>query len=154
LLFDSNIWVALTFPTHPFHAASTAVLATCTRDKPACFCRNTQQSFLRLITTATLARGYNLPEIDNQQAIAIHTGYRELPYVDFLSEPSGMRELWLHLASRVTASPKVWMDAYLAAFAISGKLPFVTTDNDFRQYIADGLDLQLLSPEIFQSVFE
>lgn len=94
-----------------------------------------------------MARGYNFPEIDNQQALAIHSGFLELPYVDFRSEPPGMQDLWWHLASRVTSSPKVWMDAYLAAFAISGKLPFVTTDNDFRQYISAGLDLQLLSLE-------
>jgi toxin-antitoxin system PIN domain toxin len=148
LLFDSNIWVALTFPTHPFHAAATAVLATCAEAGPAYFCRSTQQSFLRLITTAALARAYQFPDIDNQQAIEILTGYQELPYVGFLNKPSGMHELWLHLANRTTASPKVWMDAYLAAFAISGKLRFVTTDQDFRQYMSEGLDLQLLNPEI------
>lgn len=148
LLFDSNIWVALAFPAHPFHPAATAVLATCDPLKPACFCRSTQQSFLRLITTSTLARTYGLPDIDNQQAIEIITGYLELPYVDFLNEPSGTHELWLRLANRNTASPKLWMDAYLAAFAISEKRPFVTTDKDFRQFIPEGLDLQLLNPEI------
>ena len=100
------------------------------------------------MTTAALARAYHFPDIGNQQAIEILTGYHELPYVDFLNEPSGTHELWLHLANRKTASPKVWMDAYLAAFAISGKLPFVTTDKDFRQYTSEGLDLQLLNPEI------
>jgi len=148
LLFDSNIWVALTFPPHPFHPAATAVLATCAENVHACFCRSSQQSFLRLITTATLARTYRFPELDNQQAIEILTGYLELPFVDFLNEPPGIHELWLHLANRNTASPKVWMDAYLAAFAISGKLPLVTTDKDFRQYVPEGLDLQLLNPEI------
>jgi toxin-antitoxin system PIN domain toxin len=148
LLFDSNIWVALTFPTHPFHPAATAVLATSGQAEPAYFCRSTQQSFLRLITTAALARAYGFPDIDNQQAIEILTGYHELSYVDFLNEPPDINDLWLHLANRKTASPKVWMDAYLAAFAISGKLQFVTTDQDFRQYMAEGLDLQLLNPEI------
>ena len=148
LLFDSNIWVALTFPTHPFHPAASAALADCNESAPACFCRSTQQSFLRLITTPTLARTCQFPEIGNQQAIEILTGYHELPFVDFRNEPPGIHELWLHLANRKTASPKVWMDAYLAAFAISAKLPFATTDKDFRQYISEGLDLRLLNPEI------
>ena len=139
--------MALTFPTHPFHAAATTVLETCSEAKPASFCRSTQQSFLRLITTAALARNYGFPDIDNQQAVEILTGYHELPYVDFLNEPSGIHDLWLKLSNHNTASPKVWMDAYLAAFAISGKLPLVTTDKDFRQYISEGLDLQLLNPE-------
>ncbi|MES2437942.1 MAG: TA system VapC family ribonuclease toxin [Verrucomicrobiota bacterium] len=140
--------MALTFPTHPFHAAATTVLETCSETQPAGFCRSTQQSFLRLITTAALARNYGFPDIDNQQAAEILTGYHELPYVDFLNESSGTHDLWLKLANRNTASPKVWMDAYLAAFAISGKLPLVTTDKDFRQYIPEGLDLQLLNPEL------
>ncbi len=47
--------------------------------------------------------------------------------------------------NRNTVSPKLWMDAYLAAFAISGKLRFVTNDKAFRQFQAYGLDLHLLT---------
>jgi predicted nucleic acid-binding protein len=36
------------------------------------------------------------------------------------------------------------MDAYLAAFAISGGLSFVTLDRDFKRYEAHGLRLRLL----------
>ena len=43
------------------------------------------------------------------------------------------------------ASPKVWMDAYLAAFAIRAGLPFATLDADFRRFEAAGLDLHLLT---------
>ena len=53
--------------------------------------------------------------------------------------------LWHRLASRDTASPKVWMDAYLAAFAISGALVVLTLDVDFRIYEEQGLDLVVLS---------
>ena len=66
------------------------------------------------------------------------------PNVTFLDEPPGTRNLWLRLANRNTASPKLWMDAYLAAFAISGNLRFVTTDKAFSQFEPHGLDLQLL----------
>lgn len=50
--------------------------------------------------------------------------------------------LWKELALRETASPKLWMDAYLAAFAIAGRFRMVTTDAAFRQF--RGLDLLLL----------
>ena len=38
------------------------------------------------------------------------------------------------------------MDAYLAAFAISGGMHLVTLDKDFRSFESMGLDLLLLSP--------
>ena len=50
------------------------------------------------------------------------------------------------LAGLGTASPKVWMDAYLAAFAIAGRLRLVTLDRDFKSYVSHGLDLSLLNP--------
>ncbi|MCU0751035.1 MAG: hypothetical protein MUF13_15970, partial [Akkermansiaceae bacterium] len=61
------------------------------------------------------------------------------------AEPEGTRELWLELAAIPSASPKVWMDAYLAAFAIRAGLPFATLDADFRKFEAAGLVLLLLS---------
>ncbi len=41
-----------------------------------------------------------------------------------------------------TASPKLWMDAYMAAFARASGYRLVTTDAAFAQF--DGLDLVLL----------
>ena len=61
------------------------------------------------------------------------------------AEPEGTRSLWLELAAIPSASPKVWMDAYLAAFAIRAGLPFATMDTDFRRFETAGLELQLLS---------
>ena len=45
-------------------------------------------------------------------------------------------------AVRETASPKLWMDAYLAAFALAGRYRIVTTDAGFRQF--QGIDLLVL----------
>ena len=50
--------------------------------------------------------------------------------------------LWKDLAARGTASPKLWMDAYLAAFALAGEYRLVTTDAAYRQF--KGLDLLVL----------
>src|SRR5881409_3859902 len=57
-------------------------------------------------------------------------------------EPVGVERLWKELAVRGTASPKLWMDAYLAAFALAGRYSMVTTDAGFRQF--RGLDLLVL----------
>lgn len=67
-----------------------------------------------------------------------------LPQVRVIDEPPGVLALWRTFSILDTASPKVWMDAYLAAFAISGGLRMVTFDGDFRNYLQRGLALELL----------
>lgn len=48
------------------------------------------------------------------------------------------------LVSSDLLAPKVWMDAYLAAFAIAGNLRLVSLDQDSKQFAADGLKLVVL----------
>jgi predicted nucleic acid-binding protein len=45
----------------------------------------------------------------------------------------------------IELSPKVWMDACHAAFAIRHEAEFVTFDQDFRNFEKEGLKLRLLS---------
>jgi predicted nucleic acid-binding protein len=59
-------------------------------------------------------------------------------------EPGGLEPRWKELARRDDASPKLWTDAYLAAFALAAGCRMVTTDADYRQFA--GLDLLLLTP--------
>lgn len=66
------------------------------------------------------------------------------PNVTVREEPSGTAALWHQMATPNTPSPKVWMDAYLAAFAITGGLNFVTLDGDFKNFETHGLQLVLL----------
>ena len=73
----------------------------------------------------------------------------DLPSVTYRDEPLGVFALWHDLAVRASASPKVWMDAYLAAFAvcaelavITAELAVITIDKGFKQY--KGVDLRLL----------
>ena len=63
--------------------------------------------------------------------------------ISFVEEPAGIEVHWERLASRHSVSPKLSMDAYLAAFAIAGGYRFVTTDRGFTQH--QGLDLVLLT---------
>lgn len=69
-----------------------------------------------------------------------------LPQVAWLDEPPGVFAQWRTLAALDSAPPKVWMDAYLAAFAIAGALRMVTLDRDFKNFAPQGLDLELLNP--------
>lgn len=144
MLFDSNVWVALTFSAHPHHALAKKVFAAATSERPAFFCRATQHSFLRLATTPVLLTAYGAEGFTNLDAIRVITALKKLPHIRMLPEPPKLEPLWHRLAGLETASPKVWMDAYLAAFAILRKAEFVTLDRDFRNFEKDGLKLRLL----------
>ena len=143
-LFDTNIWLAAIFPTHPFHVVAQHAILQGTRAKPAVWCRSTQQSFLRLASTPTLYKAYGADRMTNQDALLALDRLQALPQVVLREEPPGVFALWRQLAGVDTASPKVWMDAYLAAFAKAGSLSLVTLDQDFKSFVAQGLDLVLL----------
>ncbi len=145
LLFDTNVWIAAIFTTHPLHQPARSVLHDATAAAPAVFCRSTQQSFLRLVSTPALLRAYGAEGLTNRDALIALGALLALPQVCVREEPPGVLTLWHGMASRDTAAPKVWMDAYLAAFAIAGALHMVTLDHDFRNFEAQGLDLNLLN---------
>ena len=147
-LIDVNIWVATTFERHDHHGLANDFFSLHTSpEHPACLCRATEQAWLRLITTPALHRRYDSSVISNCDAVDLFEKTIALPNVSWIaSEPDGQGTLWHQLASLPTASPKVWMDAYLAAFALAGGTNFVTLDHDFKNFLAYGLDLTLLNP--------
>ncbi len=49
---------------------------------------------------------------------------------------------WKKLAARKSSSPKLWMDAYLSAFAIICGAQIIMTDKAFTQFPA--LDVQVV----------
>jgi toxin-antitoxin system PIN domain toxin len=107
------------------------------------FCRSTQQSFLRLLTNAAVLGAHGIPPLTNADAWGAYEAFLSDDRIVFhAQEPAGLNARWRQLALRDTASPKLWMDAYLAAFALAGSLQIVTTDAAFKQF--SGLDLVLL----------
>ena len=56
------------------------------------------------------------------------------PRVELASEPANVEIPWRKFTQGQSFSPKVWNDAYLAAFADSGNLEVVTFDKGFAQY--------------------
>ena len=145
-LFDTNIWVASVFRLHPFHRAAQQKLEQATPASPAIFCRSTEQSFLRLITSDRLLKFYEVEGLSNRVATLQLHKLQAMSQVRFQDEPAGTTALWHSIAALNTPSPRVWMDAYLAAFAISGGLQLLTTDKDFKAYERHGLALTLIDP--------
>lgn len=145
-LFDTNVWLAAIFTTHPCHGLAQQALQQARPSEPAVFCRSSQQSFLRLASTPTLLKAYGAEGMTNRDALVTLDALQALPQVCVRDEPPGVLALWRACAARDTASPKVWMDAYLAAFAIGGGLRMVTLDRDFKSFVPQGLDLALMNP--------
>jgi toxin-antitoxin system PIN domain toxin len=143
-LFDTSVWLAAVFNSHPFHPTAQKRLQQATASEPAVFCRATQQSFLRLASTPALLKAYGATGLTNRDALVTLGALLALRQVRERDEPPGTPVLWHRLASLDTASPKVWMDAYLAAFAIRSGMRMVTLDQDFKNFAAHGLDLLLV----------
>ena len=145
-LFDTSVWLPAIFKQHQFHNVARQALQQATKTQPAIFCRATQQSVLRLTSTAGIARTYGEQPLTNRDAWLTLDALQALPQVAWRDEPAGLLPHWRNLAALDTSSPKVWMDAYLAAFAIAAGLRLVTLDGDFKNFEAQGLNLTLLAP--------
>jgi predicted nucleic acid-binding protein len=57
-------------------------------------------------------------------------------------DPAGLDAAWRRLTARNSASPALWMDGYLAAYALAAGYTLVTLDRAFRQF--PGLDVLVL----------
>lgn len=129
-LLDVNVWLALTFERHLHHQPATAWF-TGAPENSCCFCRFTQMSFLRLATTPQVVAA----DVLTLQAawLAFDKLYND-PHVVFADEPEGLQPLWRGHTQHQSLSPKVWSDAYLAAFAQAADMELVTFDKGFAQY--------------------
>jgi predicted nucleic acid-binding protein len=106
-------------------------------------CRTRLRALLPLLTTAAVLARFGHPPRTNVEAWRIYEAFLSDDRITFQNrEPLGVDARWKALTNRGSASPKLWMDAYLAAFAQAGDYQLVTTDAAFAQF--DGLDLELL----------
>ena len=142
-IVDSSVWVALAIPDHVHHQSARQWLDPVEETASLIFCRATQQSLLRLLTSAVVVSPYGRDPLTNREAWSVvEELMRDDRIVLRLDEPAGLNARWRDFALRETASPKLWMDAYLAAYAVVGDLGLVTTDAAFLQF--SGLDLRLV----------
>lgn len=133
-LLDVNLWLALVLSKHSHHQAALAWLEREEMPASLCFCRTTQQGLLRLLTTSEVLNLYGNPPLTNPEAWNVMEQFMEDERIIFLDEPEGIEKTWKTLALRGTASPKLWMDAWLAAFALCASLQMITTDKAFSQF--------------------
>lgn len=139
---DVNVWFALSRTGHVHHKDAHTWLRGVDRTDSVFFCRATQQGHLRLLTTEVVMRAYGAEPLANDQAWEASTAWLRDPRIAFMDEPATLQQEWQRFGCVRTVSPKLWMDAYFAAFARAADLQLVTTDKAFKQF--KGLDLHLL----------
>lgn len=137
-LLDLNVWLALSASEHPFHPRARQYWREEAGDRLV-FCRVTMLGFLRLTTNATAMGGQPLTA---REAWAAYVTWRRLDYVSLAPEPDGCEALLADWGEREIVPPRLWTDAYIAAFAMKGAYRVVTFDQDFKRF--DGLEVLLL----------
>jgi uncharacterized protein len=139
---DVNVWLARQFVAHSHHQIVSEWFAAQSAAADIAFCRFTQNSVLRLLTTQAVAQQYGLSPVANEDAWASYERFTADPRITFLGEPAGLDVEWKRLSSVKTISPKLWADAYLAAFAKVTGSQLVTFDRGYLQY--PGIHLNLI----------
>src|SRR5580700_2390975 len=125
---DANVWLALLWNRH-LHSEQARLWFEKSSDEQFFFCRVTQITVLRLLTTEkimgkddkTMAQAWNLwDRVWADDRIA------------FLPEPDGLEKEFRSRSRLLSRSPKVWADAYLVAFASVACLKLITFDRALK----------------------
>lgn len=138
-LCDVNILLALCYEGHVHHPHALNWFAQ-QDDLDVVLCRQVQLGLLRLLSNSAVM-GEDVCTLD--QAWSVYDLMVSDARFEFRAEPEGVEPFLRQYSAAGQASPKLWQDAYLAAFARSGKLRLVTFDQGFRQF--DDLQLILLN---------
>ena len=134
---DANVWLALIWSRH-VHSERAQLWFEQTGEEQFFFCRFTQVTVLRLLTTdqvmgkdaRTMSKAWSLWD-----RIWADTRIVLLPEPDDIEREFRSRS---RLSSR---SPKMWADAYLLAFAAVAGLKLVTFDRALKSH---GVDVLIL----------
>jgi toxin-antitoxin system PIN domain toxin len=130
LLPDVNVWLALTFDSHLHHVRSKTWFDGLTNER-CYFCRSTQQGFLRL---ATNPKAFGADAVTMDEAWRLYGVFLGDVRIAYAEERAGLESIWRAYTAGQSFSPKLWNDAYLAAFAKSAGWEIITFDQAFSQY--------------------
>ncbi|MBS1853286.1 MAG: PIN domain-containing protein [Acidobacteria bacterium] len=134
---DANVWLALLWGRH-IHAERAREWFEQAHAEQFFFCRFTQLTVLRLLTTEKLM-GSDVRTMS--EAWALWDQIWADARVAFLPEPDTLEREFRSRSRMASRSPKVWADAYLLAFAAEAGLKFVTFDRALK---ARGVEVLVL----------
>lgn len=134
---DANVWIALLWSRH-VHSDKAKEWFERSSEEKFLFCRITQITVLRLLTTAAVMGD----DVKNMhEAWNLWDKVCADDRIEFLSEPDTIEWEFRRLSAVRSPSPKVWVDAYLLAFASAAGLKLVTFDRGLR---ARGAEVHVL----------
>ncbi|MGA2688263.1 MAG: TA system VapC family ribonuclease toxin [Candidatus Korobacteraceae bacterium] len=125
---DANVWLALLWGRH-MHSERARLWFDQANDEQFLFCRFTQLAVLRLLTTEKIMGSDTRTMADAWKAW--DQGCDD-SRIAFLPEPEGLEREFRSRSRLLSRSPKVWADAYLAAFASVAGLKLVTFDRALK----------------------
>ena len=135
---DVNFWLGYSVADHVHHERAKAYWHDVSAERVA-FCRITALGFLRLSTNANVMAGAPLSVAEAWRA---YVALRRAPEIELAAEPADCEAAIERIVLGAVLPARMWTDAYLAAFAISGKMRLISFDADFGRF--DGLDFLLL----------
>jgi uncharacterized protein len=135
-----NVWIALTYARHVHHEVARVWFEALDMEERVCFCRFTQLSLLRLLTTEAVMGAEEV--MTQAQAWEAYDLWLADSRILFLEEPSNLDPIFRSLSRLRHPNPKTWSDSYLAAFAIGSGLRLVTFDQGFQGKIKQLLVLK------------
>jgi len=134
---DANVWLALMWSRHA-HSEKARLWFERAGEEQFLFCRFTQITVLRLLTTDQIM-GKDAKTMS--EAWSLWDRVWADTRIVFLPEPDDIEKEFRSRSRLSSASPKVWADAYLLAFAAVAGLKFVTFDRALKSHGVDVLVL-------------
>ncbi len=137
-LVDVNVWFPILLERHEHHRVAMRWWEGLDAGE-ACWCRAVQQAVLRLLSNETImGEDVLLPEQawEAWERLTLDERCAFLPL-----EPGGIDADWHAHIIGCVATPKLWMDAYLAAWAKGAGLTLATFDKGFRRFPLEKLCL-------------
>ncbi len=125
---DANVWLALLWNRH-LHSEQARLWFEESSDQQFFFCRITQITVLRLLTTETIM-GKDVKTM--AQAWNLWDRVWADSRIAFLPEPEHLEAEFRSRSRLSSRSPKVWADAYLLAFASVAGLTLITFDRALK----------------------
>jgi toxin-antitoxin system PIN domain toxin len=127
---DVNVWIALTFRGHVHYSPARAWLDSVPDEAELYFCRLTQISFLRLLTTSAVMGNQTQSQAAAWETYDywLHDGR-----ASYIEEPLSIERTFRATSGSDVAAPKDWADAYVSAFAQVCGLQLVTLDQTLHK---------------------
>jgi hypothetical protein len=130
---DIDVWLALAFDQHRHHEEAVRWYEALDLSTILVFCRHTQLGLFRLLNADTVMDQYAM---SLRQCWQVYDGWIDTGQAIVLPEPDSIERELRARTSESMIAPKLWADAYLAAFAEAANLTLVTFDRALAGKVA------------------